>query len=80
MMYYSIRFQPDPKQLIFETIRYFVKADDIIQIVRRNFNIFQRKIMVYDERGIMLNDTDPVENGKTYIVKCTPPKRVMLII
>ena len=79
-MHYVIRFQPNPKQLIFETLRYFVTADDIIQTVRRNFKIFHRKVMVFDEHGTMLKETAPVDNGKTYIVKCTPPKRVKLIL
>jgi hypothetical protein len=78
-MHYCIKFTPNPRQLIFETLRYFVTADDVIQTVRRNFKIVHRKIMVYDERDVMLKGTDPVENGKTYIVKCMPPKRERLI-
>ena len=79
-MHYRIKFRSNPKQLLFKTLRYFKTVSDIIQTVRENFKIYHRKIMVYDEHGIMLKDTDLVENGKTYIIKCTPPKRVRLII
>ena len=77
--HYRIKFQPNPEQLLFETIRYFATTHDIIQLVRQNFNIFHREIMVYDDQR-MLNNTDLVENGKTYIIKCTPPKKSNLIV
>ena len=77
---YIIKFRPDPQQLTFETLRYFATARDIIQTVRNIFKIYHRKIMVYDILSTMLKDTDPVGNGRTYIIKCTPPRRVRLIL
>ena len=77
--HYRIKFQPNPEQLLFETIRCFTTTHDIIQLVRQNFNIHHRKIMVYDEQR-MLKNTDLVENGKTYIIKCTPCKKPNLIV
>ena len=77
--HYRIKFQPYPEQLLFETIRYFTTTHDIIQLVRQNFNIYRREIMVYDEQR-MLKNADLVENGKTYIIKCTPCKIPNLIL
>ena len=73
-MHYIIRFDPNPQQLIFETLRYFVTAGDIIQTVRQNFKIYHRKIMVH-EAGRMMKDTDTVQNEKSYIVTCESPKQ-----
>ena len=77
--HYRIRFQPNPQQLLFETIRYFVTTYDIVQVVRQNFNIYHREIMVYDEQR-MLKNTDLVDNGKTYIIKCQPCERHNLVV
>ena len=77
--HYRIKFQPNPEQLLFETIQCFTTTHDIIQLVRQNFNIYHREIMVYDEQR-MLKNTDLVENGKTYIIKCTPCKKPNLIV
>ena len=77
--HYRIKFQPNPQQLLFETIRYFVTTYDIVQVVRQNFNIYHREIMVYDEQR-MLKNTDLVDNGKTYIIKCQPCKRHNLVV
>ena len=80
IMEYKIKFRPNPEYLIFETLSYFTTARDIIQIVRRNFKILHRNIMVYDENGSMLSETDPVDNGSTYTIKCTRSKRRLLIL
>ena len=77
--HYRIKFEPNLQQLVFETIRYFVTTHDIIQVVRQNFNIYHREIMVYDGQ-CMLKNTDLVENGKTYIIKCPPCKRRNLVV
>ena len=80
LLHYNIKFHPNPLHLTFETLRYFVNVRDIIQTIRYNFKIYHRKIMVYNEGGATLKDKDPVENGKTYIIKCAPPKRIRLLL
>ena len=79
-MHYIIEFSPNPQQLIFKPLKYFVTVEGIIRKVKENFKIYKRKIMVYDECGRILNDEDIIENGKSYIVKCESPKQMSLVI
>ena len=72
MMYYRIRFKAAPKEFIFETLRHFVLARDVIQTIRNNFKIFQDDLRVYDENGKRLQEMDKVHNGRTFIIKRVP--------
>ena len=78
MMYYRIKFKAAPQELVFEALRHFVFVRDLIQTVRHNFKISQADLQVYDERGNRLQETDSVDNGRTYIIKRVPSVRVVV--
>ena len=72
-MHYRIKFNAAPQEFLFETMSSFVLAKDVITTVRTNFKLFKSQLIIYNERGDKLKETDDIENGRTYVIKRIPP-------
>ena len=75
-MYYRIKFKAAPKEFVFETIKHFVLAKDVILTVRKNFKIYQDDLYVFSDEGMRLQPEDYVKNGRTYVIKRVPSQKV----
>ena len=75
-MYYRIKFKAAPTEFVFEATRHFVLVRDVVQTVRKNFHIYQDDLQVYNQDATLMQETDSVDNGRTYIVKRVPSGRV----
>ena len=75
-MYYRIKFKAAPKEFVFETIKHFVLVKDVILTVRKNFKIHQDDLRVFSDEGMRLHPEDYVENGRTYVIKRVPSRKV----
>ena len=75
-MYYRIRFKAAPKEFVFETIRHFVLVKDVILTIKKNFKLLRDDLHVYSDEGIRLQPEDHVENGRTYVIKRVPSRKV----
>ena len=73
-MYYRISFKAAPQEYVFEVlgVKHFVIVRDVIQTMKDNFKIQQSDILVLDENCRVLAETEPIEHGRTYIVKRIP--------
>ena len=76
MMYYRIKFKAAPKEFIFETGKGFIIVKDLVENIRKNFNIYRDDLEVYCGEGVKLQLKDSIENGRTYIIKRKPSNRV----
>lgn len=76
-MHYRIKFKAAPQEFVFEMMSCFVLARDVIKTVRTNFNLYKSELIVYNQRGDKLEETDDIENGRTYIIKRIPPPVVV---
>ena len=76
-MHYRIKFKAAPQEFVFEAMKHFVFAKDVVETVRINFNIYKSELVLYDENGNKLQESDEVENGRTYVVKRIPSDRVV---
>ena len=75
-MYYRIKFKAAPKEFVFETIKHFVLVKDVILTLKENFKILQDDLHVYSDEGMRLQPEDHVENGRTFVIKRVPSRKV----
>ena len=75
-MYYRIKFKAAPKEFVFETIEHFVLVKDVILTVRKNFKIHQDDLRVFSDEGMRLHPEHHMENGRTYVIKHVPSRKV----
>ena len=76
-MHYRIKFKASSQEFVFEAMKYFVLARDVIQTVRNTFSMYKTELQIYHENGTIMDETDEVENVRTYIVKRLPSKVVL---
>ena len=75
-MYYRIKFKVAPKEFVFEAIKHFVLVKDVILTIKKNFKLLRDDLHVYSDEGIRLQPEDHVENGRTYVIKRVPSRKV----
>ena len=75
-MYYRIKFKAAPKEFVFEAIKHFVLVKDVILTIKKNFKLLRDDLHVYSDEGIRLQPEDHVENGRTYVIKRVPSRKV----
>ena len=47
-----------------------------MQDIRKNFEIYQDDIIVYNDGGIQMDVNDCIANGRNYVVKRMPSSRI----
>ena len=68
MFYYRIRFEAEPKEMMFELRQKKpVSVQDVIQLMNANFKNTNFEVTL-DSRT--LDEKENVKYGRTYIVKC----------
>ena len=75
-MYYRIKFKAAPKEFVFEAIKHFVLVKDVILTLKENFKILQDDLHIYSDEGMRLQPEDHVENGRTFVIKRVPSRKV----
>ena len=75
-MYYRIKFKAAPKEFVFEAMKHFVLVKDVILTIKKNFKLLRDDLHVYSDEGIRLQPEDHVQNGRTYVIKRVPSRKV----
>ena len=68
MFYYRIRFEAEPKEMMFELRQKKpVLVQDVIQLMNANFKNTNFKVTLNSK---VLDERENVKHGRTYVVRC----------